>query len=218
MYLSRVEIAVRDAQRMRSLTHLGAYHDWVEKSFPDEIEAGVRKRHLWRIDRLNDKYYLLIVSENKPDLDHLGIHGVPGTAMTKTYDNFLAKIAEKKTYRFRLTANPSYKVMQPGKKNGRVYPHITVAQQKKWLAERQEKLGFEFVFRETDQGTAPSFEIVDRDWKILRRKKSRKVELSCVTFEGIIRVTDAEKFKKALTSGIGREKAYGMGLMTVIPN
>ena len=29
-------------------------------------------------------------------------------------------------------------------------------------------------------------------------------------------VTDAELFKKLLTEGIGRGKAYGLGLMTVI--
>ena len=35
--------------------------------------------------------------------------------------------------------------------------------------------------------------------------------------EGILEITDLKKFKNAMISGIGREKAYGMGLLTVIP-
>jgi CRISPR system Cascade subunit CasE len=38
-----------------------------------------------------------------------------------------------------------------------------------------------------------------------------------VTFEGTLTVTDAEKFVEALKSGIGREKAYGHGMMTIMP-
>ena len=37
-----------------------------------------------------------------------------------------------------------------------------------------------------------------------------------VTYEGMIRVTDEELFKELLVSGIGRGKAYGMGLFTIV--
>ena len=37
-----------------------------------------------------------------------------------------------------------------------------------------------------------------------------------VTYEGMLTVTDAELFRQALTQGIGREKAYGMGLLTIM--
>ena len=43
-----------------------------------------------------------------------------------------------------------------------------------------------------------------------------KPDLSAaVTYEGVLTVTDTELFCKALTEGIGRGKAYGMGLLTV---
>lgn len=225
MYLSRVQVADQDGYRMQSLTHLGAYHNWIEQCFPDEIKARVRNRHLWRIDQLGGKKYLLLLSDNKPDLEKLTTYGVPGTAMIKDYDSFLDRIERGKKYRFRLSANPTQRITQrikePGKKpvrkKGRVVPHVTIQQQKKWLADRQEKLGFKFIPRETDQGIEPQFEIVDRSWKMLYRKKKRSVKLSCVTFEGLVEVTDPDKFKAALRDGIGREKAYGMGLMTIIP-
>ena len=50
MYLSRVEINFDNHRRIRDLTHLGAYHNWVEQSFPEEIEQHIRNRPLWRID------------------------------------------------------------------------------------------------------------------------------------------------------------------------
>lgn len=42
-----------------------------------------------------------------------------------------------------------------------------------------------------------------------------KVKLLAVTYEGILTVTDADALRNALVNGIGREKAYGMGLMTL---
>jgi CRISPR system Cascade subunit CasE len=38
-----------------------------------------------------------------------------------------------------------------------------------------------------------------------------------VSFEGTLVVSDLVRFKETLATGIGREKAFGMGLLTVIP-
>jgi CRISPR system Cascade subunit CasE len=43
------------------------------------------------------------------------------------------------------------------------------------------------------------------------------IRLSKATYEGILRVTDKDLFYHTLTDGIGKKKAYGFGLMTVIP-
>lgn len=209
MYLSRVEIDTKNRQKMKDLRHLGSYHNWVEHSFPQEFQQGQRLRHLWRIDYLSDKEYLLLLSTDKPDLDQLETFGVPGTAGTKEYDHFLQQLAEGMVMRFRLTANPSYR----DKESGRVYPHVTVDQQKEWLVERAERCGFQFA---TNSDGEPQFDLVSREWPLLYHGK-RKIKLSRVSFEGILKITDLDKFKKSLTEGIGREKAYGMGLLTVIP-
>ena len=87
MYFSRVEIDTQNRRKIKDLTHLGAYHNWVESSFPWEFEQGFRSRKLWRIDSLQGKKYLLLVSEEKPDIKSLEKYGVPGSAQTKLYDN-----------------------------------------------------------------------------------------------------------------------------------
>lgn len=220
MFLSRVEKANNNRQQIKSLTHLGAYHDWVEQSFPEEMKQGERLRHLWRLDQIGGREYLLILSQNKPDLQALSRYGVPGTAMTKTYDQFLNQLQPDELMRFRLTANPSYAVSHTGEKRGRVYPHVTVEQQRKWLIQRADKAGFKLVSQELSDATDQddlAFDIVNREHPVLHRKSGRGVRLSRVTFEGLLQIQDLTVFKQTLINGLGREKAFGMGLMTVIP-
>lgn len=221
MYLSRVEVDMKNRAKIKDLTHLGAYHNWVEQSFPEDLNNEKSARHLWRIDDLAGKRYLLILSESKPGTE-LNRYGVAGTVQTKSYDQFLARLQEGQQLRFRLTANPSHTVSKPGSKQGRIYPHITIEQQRKWLTDRAEKAGFQLVEQTnpTAEGTPLAFDIVNRDWAMLQRRPSRGgrgVRLSRVTFEGVLRISDLTSFKRTLIEGLGREKAFGMGLMTVIP-
>lgn len=206
MYLSRVEIDDNNRQKIKNLTHLGAYHNWVESSFPREFTQNKRLRHLWRIDRLRGRRYLLMVSQEKPDLVKMQRYGVINTAMIKDYQPFIEQIQNGDVMRFRLVANPTYRT------NGKVYPHITVEQQKNWLLARAEKAGFEIP---SDRLENYNFEIVGRDWPVLYHK--RRIRLSRVAFEGELKVTDASKLRSTLVNGMGREKAYGMGMLTVIP-
>ncbi|KRK39919.1 type I-E CRISPR-associated protein Cas6/Cse3/CasE [Loigolactobacillus bifermentans] len=219
MYLSRVEIDTQNRQKIKELTHLGAYHNWVEQSFPDEITQGDRKRHLWRLDQLASKNYLLVLSENKPDAGQLEKYGVSGTATTKSYDQLLDTIKTGDTMRFRLTANPSYAAPRPGQKRGQVYPYVTIAQQRQWLNKKAQKAGFKLVWQQPsiDEMDGFVFDVVSRDYPTLHRKAGRSVRLSRVVFEGLLQVQDLTAFKATLVEGLGREKAFGMGLMTVIP-
>jgi CRISPR system Cascade subunit CasE len=218
MYLSRVEINTANRYNLKVLSHLGAYHNWVEQSFPQEIEKHLRLRHLWRIDILHGKHYLLVLSSQKPDLSKLEMFGVKGTGLTKKYDYYLNNLYKGQIMRFRLTANPSYRA-KSGKKEGRMVAHVTVDQQKNWLLKRAANAGFEVLSKNIELNDSLlnyDMEIVNRDWPSLGHH-NRRIRLRRVSYEGLLRISDLEKFKYALTHGIGREKAYGMGLMTVIP-
>lgn len=80
--------------------------------------------------------------------------------------------------------------------------------QKQWLMDRAEKNGFCL--------SEDSFDVVQNKWCRFFKKDNRVVTLLSVTFEGLLEVTDEELFKNMLINGIGRGKAYGMGLMTVM--
>lgn len=44
----------------------------------------------------------------------------------------------------------------------------------------------------------------------------RELRLSKVVYEGRLTVIDKDKLKEALSKGIGKKKAYGFGMMTLI--
>lgn len=209
MYLSRVEIDVNNRVKIKDLSHIGAFHNWVESSFPEEFDIGVRTRKLWRIDRLNNKEYLLIVSETKPSLEHLELYGVEGTAKVKDYDHFLDQIEEGKSYRFRVTLNPVVAQMSGERgKRGKVSP-VYNYEQIKFLNDRSKKNGFNLNENE--------FYIINRGHVSLKRAGHREVNLNKAIYEGRLTVVDKNTFIRILTKGLGKKKAYGFGMMTVIP-
>lgn len=209
MYLSRVKIDTNNRKKIRDLSHVGAIHNWVESSFPEEFSGGVRTRKLWRIDPLNGSDYLLIVSEEPPAVDHLEEYAVPGTAQIKNYDKFLNNIEEGKSYTFRITLNPVIAKMEDqDQRRGRVCP-VPNDQQMKFFYDRSEKNGFQL--------NKDEFVIVQRGHVIFKKPSQRQIELSKVIYEGKLTVIDKEIFIETLTKGFGKKKAYGFGMMTVIP-
>lgn len=200
MYLSRVELNTALPRTMKALVSPSIFHGAIEESF-----AGARKRRLWRIDDLNGRRYILILSEDAPELESFAKQfGFPGRFETKDYSPLLNRITDGSKWQFRLSANPVI-----SKSHGKVLAHITPEFQKKWLSGRAEKLGFPLNDDE--------FQTVYSKWyDFYKGNKSFHIRLITVTFEGVLTVTDAEKFKETLCVGIGREKAYGQGLLTVV--
>lgn len=212
MYLSRVEIDIKDHQKIRNLTHLGAYHNWVEKCFPDEIAGKSRSRKLWRIDELGGKKYLLIVSETMPELAELETYGVKDSAQSKLYDPFLNRLKNGMTAYFKVTLNPVVSLSsgkQSGKR-GRVVPHVTAEQQLNFL--RQKSLKHGFFLKDDDVS------IIERGYEILKKDNQKPIRISKVTYQGKLLITDIIAFKDILIHGLGRKKAYGCGMLTIIPD
>lgn len=209
MYISRVEIDSTDRKKLRELSHLGAYHNWVEQSFPEEWEKHIRTRKLWRIDRLQHRHYLLIVSETAPDLERLELYGVQGTAQTKSYDSFLQSLRSGRQYRFKLTANAVKSEADRSRKRGRVRPLLNREEQLQFILERAEKNGFSV--------RPESVIMTESGRETLKKGNDRAVKLLSVTYEGVLEIIDKAVFIQTLTDGIGKKKAYGFGLMTVIP-
>ncbi|GMA46889.1 type I-E CRISPR-associated protein Cas6/Cse3/CasE [Tetragenococcus muriaticus] len=209
MYLSQVEVDNNDRYKIQDLTHLGAYHNWVEQSFPNEVALTERSRKLWRIDQLNGKQYLLVVSSDKPDLQLLETYGVKGSARTKEYGSFLSSLDDGMKARFKVVLNPVISKKQEVSRRGRVFPYLSEEDQLNFLLNRAEKNGFLL--------NAEDFFITERSFEVLKKSRQKDLRLSKVTYEGILEISDVHTFRKTLTEGLGRKKAYGFGMMTVIP-
>lgn len=209
MYLSRVEIDYENRLALKELNHLGAFHNWVEQSFPEEIKNSERTRKLWRVDRLKNKNYLLIVSEDKPDFKRLEKYGVKGTAQAKDYDEFLKTFKNNDRMTFRVVLNPNKSISDRSLRRGKVIPLLHEDEQFKYLIDRSEKNGFSLNSRD--------FYILKSNFETLYKPNGFKLDLIKAEYQGELTITDVEKFKNALTNGIGKKKAYGFGMMTVIP-
>lgn len=211
MYLSRVKIDINNRQKIRDLDHLGAYHNWVESSFPAEIQAGKRSRKLWRIDPLGKDLYLLVLSSSKPDLEKLEKYGVPNSAETKDYNPLLNKLNKGDKLRFRAVLNPIMSLSQ-GKssgKRGQVIPLVTAEQQIEFLKQRANRHGFSFNDEEVM--------ITSKGFEILKRRNQKPVKICKAAYEGYLTIDDPDLFKAVLINGLGKKKAFGFGLITVIP-
>ena len=207
MYLSRIKLNTSLRKTMQALAAPNLFHGAIESSETDE-----RTRKLWRIDTLYGDRYLLILSENKTDFSTVAEQfGYSSEYECKSYDGLIERITESSTWQFRLKANPVVHLRKYPSENarGKVTAHITTDFQEKWLIKKSEKNGFSL--------SEGNWLVTESKWYIFRKNKEQKnfVRILSVTYEGLLTVTNAELFRNALTNGIGREKAYGLGLLTI---
>ena len=212
MYLSRIALDTKKRETMRALALPQLLHGAVEQSF-----EGSRQRNLWRIDWLDDVCYLLVLSAERPDFSHVAEQfGYPDSERrweTQDYDLLLERLKSGQIWRFRLRANPvrsSSKEKDEALGRGKVFAHVTQEQQRQWLITRAEACGF--TLEEN------SFDIVHTQWMKFHKGRdgSREITLRTAAFEGVLTISDLERFKQTLLSGIGRAKAYGCGLLTIV--
>ena len=206
MYLSRVAIDGKNRRAMQALENPEILHGMVESCF-----SGDRSRNLWRLDELQGNIYLLILSITEPNLQNIIKQiGFPDSeGEIKPYQRLLDRIDDGTVWRFRLAANPVSSIPQPGQQRGKVKAITVAERQREWIARQGEKHGFHLK--------AGQFDVVQSEWKIFRRQ-GKTLSILTATFEGMLTVTDKELFTLALLEGIGRGKAYGMGLLTVMSN
>ncbi|MET9203648.1 MULTISPECIES: type I-E CRISPR-associated protein Cas6/Cse3/CasE [Streptomyces] len=243
MYLTRFRVNTHRSDARRLLGSPHRLHGAVNASFPTPpSREGSGPRVLWRVDRNTDSETLLyIVSPGRPDLTHLveqagwPASDEPGWA-TFSYADFLTALHAGDTWGFRLTANPVHNIrhqyLKEGERTKRA-AHRTPRHQMRWLLERQERAGFEIVQKPEERRLLPvgdEYELVVRDQIPLQfhRPQAGKeprtrapgradVQITKVTFDGRLRVTEPALFRRTLTHGLGKAKAYGCGLMTLAP-
>lgn len=223
MFMSRCEINVSRRGARKLLGSPQAMHAAVMSCFPrSQVEQAGRV--LWRLDKIGQAQFLLVTSAMKPDLsvieEQAGWHSAQSTQYKK-YGPFLDRIAAGQQYQFKLTANPTHSVRREGARSKRM-PHVGRAHQERWLLERCEPNGFIIPDLPVDDEAAPlgkAFSVTNRTtWHFRRNaERGRNVTVQSVSYEGVLEVVDEEKFRDALINGIGSGKAYGCGMLTVMP-
>jgi CRISPR system Cascade subunit CasE len=184
---------------------------------PYNDKAFLRPKFLFRIERGvrgdQTRTVILVQSELAPNWDY-AFQNAPGLVecwQTRPLD---WNVATGQRFRFRLLANPTKKQQVEGSKS-RGVALIGEELQKAWLSREGQKHGFSLV--EVTFERAGFKQGVKHDYKLSETAVERKLKLAAVKFEGVLEVTDAQKFAQALRSGVGSGKAFGCGLLSVLP-
>lgn len=151
------------------------------------------------------------------------------------------KIQTGQFFSFRLRANPTKRLTSHSKKKdgnpvsakwaGKRIELVREEDQIKWLTrkgterEKGEPGGFEIVMkkamgRDGQECLIPCLNVrPEGKLKGLKREEGKGHEMRhfAVLFDGLLKVTDADAFRKTIISGIGPAKAFGFGLLSVAP-
>jgi CRISPR system Cascade subunit CasE len=205
MFLTRIKLDLRNRQTVLALKNPNIFHGALERA-----SSNRNIRQLWRVDQVNGATYLLVLTYEEVNFDAIVRQfGFVKEGFERVcYDGLLSRIEVGSFWRFLLVANPTYRGHAEKDSRGILHAHNTVEFQKEWLAQKAASNGFSIL--ENSVGVTTS--------ELLSFKKGRdgkRLTFRRVTFEGVLRVEDVGLFRDALVNGIGRAKAYGMGLITV---
>lgn len=121
---------------------------------------------------------------------------------------------------FRLRANPTRKIatstkaqrLAGQKSNGRRVPLTKPEAQTVWLQRKAGAGGFKLLRTGITQVKSS---LQNADGHKAEGKSTHRITLFGVQYEGILEVTDTQKFFQTLCSGIGPAKGLGMGLLSI---
>lgn len=194
MFLSKALLEKQDLNPARIHKQIGFAFP---VSLPDE------ERILWRRE---DENTLLVQSRYPPVWR--SAWNIGDTQVREFQVEELVK--EENVYSFRILANTTKSVFQKdkgGAVRGRVVGLYTVPEQREWLLSRSGDLGVEVLSVQVSYSGR---------WRF--RKGSRHtVTLAVAQFDGVLRITDVGAARVAVATGVGSAKAFGCGLLSLMP-
>lgn len=236
----QVRVEVGDPQELHKTISSGFPKIENPPNTPKHLRKTPRNQynilHRLDIDRHRGKAFLLVQSEQEPNWSFLDADYANEIETKEVGENYEA-IENGMRLIFRLQANPTKRVANryeyendkkraefdkkfKDSKNRRRISIYKEEEQIEWLARQGENFGFEIA----DLKINPAVRnvISAKEGKIEFKKpdennpdKKHQVTYGSVVFEGVLQVTDADKFREALVNGIGQGKAYGFGLLSV---
>ncbi len=239
MYLSQL-VLEPGRETYRLLGDIHALHRLIMRGFPQGANGRAREEFgvLFRIEPSGpgEPVRVLVQSRVRPDWPELEGIAVLGP---KPLDRLLGSVGPGSVYRFRLRANPTRRVhpkAAEGKDEARgraraerpesVGKRVAIYGDERrlaWLARQAAQHGFRLLEVEVGDARLPNAGVFGRDrgeyWIGERRGagSARRVVVESALFEGVLEVTDPERFRAALERGIGPAKAFGCGLLSIAP-
>lgn len=169
---------------------------------------------LFRIDpHSGGRMVIIVQSALKPDWEYAFHNAGYLLAANPDVKSFNPVFAKGQHLWFRLVANPTRRLSEtsPDAKKESIGKRVPVPTDKlqEWIVRRAEEAGF--LIDEKSIGVRSGYSYMNKS----RDDKGQR--LSSVRYEGVLEVTDPTIFKETAIRGIGPGKAFGFGLLSVMP-
>ncbi len=201
MYLTQALIPYDAAARLK-LFDAYDWHQFVWRVFPGREQES--RDFLTRLERheRESRFRLIILSASPPQQPESVTDSAIVWQSKKVTDLFLNHTA----YRFQLRGNPTKRDHKTRKR----MPLLMQEEQRAWLDRKAQQSGFRVL--------AESLRILPEGRQRFRDRAQKKAGLHhAVEFQGILVVEHRDRFREAFMRGIGPAKAFGFGLLALVP-
>lgn len=201
MYLSKLALNLRNHHVRRDLSNPYEMHRTLLWAVTEQQASG-EERMLWRMEQDRQRTPVVLVqTQGRPQWDAV-LERYPGYAEVArdSPKPYTPVLHVDQRLRFRLKANASVK------REGKRHALHTPEKKMEWLKRRIDAHGFSL-----DAGTIVASE------RLRARKGSHPIILDATVFEGELTVVDPDTATRALTTGVGHAKAFGLGLLSLAP-
>lgn len=222
MFLHRIHLNSRCREARRDLADHYQLHSTLCRAFTPPEKKCPSGEFLWRLEpetALQDLPRVLVQSRSIPDWDGICLKDWLADAAPPIdlKDRLmLESLKAGQRFRFRLRANPS--VCRNGKRLGL----LRQEEQENWIVRKGQLHGFSlpplapFDLSEMSMGRV-DVRISQVQFSRGKQHSGNRIKIFSVLYDGVLKVTEPEKFKRALETGIGRGKVMGLGLLSVVP-
>jgi CRISPR system Cascade subunit CasE len=213
MFLHSVQLDLRCREARRDLADAYQMHATLSRAFGSSDPASAASEFLWRLESYTSTQrtpQLLVQARSVADWARVGVAGWLASAappLDLRERLGLHRLRPGQRFRFRLRGNPS--VMRDGKRRGLLQPE----EQQRWLLRKSGLHGFALA----DIDGTPHVQISQQHLLMARKHDASSIKLYSVLYDGVLTVTDVERFTATLKTGIGHGKALGLGLLSVAP-
>ena len=200
MYLSKLSFQLNDPKIQKALRDCQEMHKLTTQCFATDRQSN---NILYRVRIERGRNALYVYSDN-PMNERL-IPDCMSLEAQRDITEWVQNMQNDMMKRFDLLAMPTKKVKSNTGKNSQRRILRTPEERLAWMERKAEQFGFQFL------------EI--QEIKHVRQvgqhgqKSSGRMYFDGYHYQGVIRITDATKFKNALHQGIGAGKAYGFGML-----
>ena len=203
MYLTKMELSLSAPVVRAALTDAQKMHRLVSGFF----QMARKDAEVLYCCRNRERYVDLYMYSAVPiDENRL----LPGLRLVgqKDVTVWLESMEQGDALQFRIVTVPFRKVTDLGCKNSRRRALRSQEERLSWLARKAEQGGFRLLsVQET-----PYENLTARHGS----EEGGVLTVDAYCYSGVLQITDAVKFRQTIRSGIGAEKAYGLGMLMLI--